>query len=243
MADKVKIINPDGTKAEVELPEGAKIDFQGLGALPPDDVSELAKRKVAEGIEKAKRELGSELESIKAAKTTAEQQLEQFKANLADKDKKVIQSEERFGKLEQTIKSLTESLEAQRTQATEAIIAKEIADARAGLAFNTDEALPIFDMMLRQSRQADGTYELKSGLKGTAKQKRDEWLDTDLAKNLLKSQQRPGFGTSAPGISGKSFSDILADPALKAQYIKAHGKTAFAQRVWEEKKKSLQPKP
>ena len=236
---ELRIINPDGSKAVMAIPEGVQIDAQAMGMMPTESVTAFKMKVESESSAKARAEMQAKIDQIAAEKAAVEAQLGDFQASLTKKDSDRLAADTRIQTMEKTLTALQQSLEAQTKSAQQAQLAKEIADARSGLAFAVPDAIGIFDMQVASKRQADGSYLLATGVTGTIDQLRDEWTASPLGKSLLRSNQRPGAGTT-PGIDGKSFSEIRKDPKLASAYVAQHGSQKFAEMVWAEKQTQIE---
>jgi hypothetical protein len=215
---KIKIIKPDGTKAEMEI-EGS-LDFQGMGVLAPDEVTALKTRALNEGKTAAEKAAQEKLDA-------AEKKLADFESSLTEKQRGTVKAEERIAAMEATIKSMRADMEAAQKASAEANLAKSLADARAGIAF-ADGGAEVFDMQMQRKRQSDGTYILATGERGTLEQARAEWLGSAVGKSLVKADQRNGAGTGPSNIQGVTFAQIVADPKLKAAYVEQHGAARYS---------------
>lgn len=216
---KIKIIKPDGSKAEVDI--DGSIDFQGMGVLSPDEVTALKTRAEKSGEDKASKAWQEKLE-------LAEKKLSDYESNLTDRQRDTASAKDRIAAMEKTVQDLRNQMERATKEAAEANMSKALADARSGLAF-MDGGQTIFDMQMRSKMQPDGTYILATGERGTLEQARNEWIGSPVGKALIKAVgQRDGSGTAPSGITGVSFGDIVKDFKLKKQYIEQHGEAKYA---------------
>ena len=227
----IKILTADGSQQTLEIPEGAKVDFKGMGVLPPEEVDSLKTRAIAEAKSKAEKEYTAKLAEIESAKSAAERQLQEYKASLDGTTQKSLQDQERLQNMEKTLNELRESMTLKEQEAQKYALAKEIADARASLRF-VDGGQEVFDSHMQAKRQADGSYILATGEAGTLQQLRDEWTGTAVGKSLLKTDQRGGVETG-PSLGGRSFADVVNNLELKTAYIEKNGQKAYAEKYLE----------
>jgi len=216
---KIKIIKSDGTKGEVEI--DGSVDFSAMGVLSADEVTALKTRALGEGQSKAEKAMQEKIDA-------AERKLTEYEASLTTKQRNSVQAEERMAAMEQTLKAMRAEMESAQKARAEADLAKAIADARSGLAF-TEGGSTIFDLQMRSKMQADGSYILSTGERGTLDQARTEWVNSPVGKALIRAESRSGAGTSASSITGVSFADIVKSPELKKKYIAEHGAPQYAQ--------------
>jgi hypothetical protein len=221
---KIKIIKPDGSKAEIEI-EGA-IDFQGMGVLSPDEVTALKTRAEKSGEDKAAKTWQDKIDA-------AEKKLADYEASLTDKQRSTAKADERIASMEKTLQELRTQMERATKEAAEANVSKALADARAGIAF-VEGGQDIFDLQMRSKLQADGTYILATGERGTLDQARIEWATSPIGKAMIRAEGvKPGTGTGPASLQGVTFGEIVKNSELKEKFIAAHGASAYTKQYLE----------
>jgi len=195
---KLKIINQDQTKGEIDLPEGASIDFSGMGVLTTDEVTTLKTNAVSEGFTKGETSLQGKLDEANTAKVKAESDLTAFKDTLKGKDATAVQNEERMTKMQESLEALTKNNENMAANAKVAEFQNMMGDVVSKTQF-VGGGRDIFINAATAKRINGGDkFVGSSGAQVSAGDFFNEWKGTETGQALIKADQNGGAG-SGPG--------------------------------------------
>lgn len=195
---KLKIINQDLTKSEIDLPEGASIDFSAMGVLNSEEVTTLKTNALSEGFTKGETSLQTRLDEANGLKTKAESDLTAFRESLKGKDAVAVQNEERLSSMQSSLEAL------QKNNADMAASAKvaDFQNMMGGVVSNANFVGGGRDIFINAatSQRINGgnMFVGESGGEVTAGEFFSEWKGTETGKALIKSDQQGGAG-SGPG--------------------------------------------
>ena len=220
----VKIINADGTKGTIDLPEGAKLDSEGMGMLSNDQVGSFKQKYLAQG----KDSVAGDIARLTEEKDKAIADLESLKNSLSSKDKSNSAQAMQIETLQKSMDALTQRLETKDAEAAKLQFSSDVRNAADGLSL-IPSAFSILESYVSE-KKVDGGFMKSDGSTTDLKGLVDEWANSDIGKRLTLSGERGGAGTSPSTFSGSTFADYYK-AGKQSEYIEKYGREKFAKEM------------